>query len=157
MSNIRGSQWSKLAETPFQIENSRRKYRCTHGRRQDACRECGGLELAARMMCSSARARAKRANLPCTITPEKVLALIGDGICPVLGIKYDFSAQFGQGGGDASPSLDRFEPSLGYVDGNCSVISWLANQIKHNATPDQVQKVADWMMRVAARKELTYV
>lgn len=91
------------------------------------------------------------------MTPEKIRQLIGDGVCPVLGVKYDFSARFGQGGGDLSPSLDKFEPALGYVDGNCFVISYLANRIKCNATPEQVQKVAEWMNYVVARKELAHV
>lgn len=145
MSHIRGSQWQKLTQTPFQTENGRRKYRCLHGRRQDACRECGGFELAARVMCSAARARAKRDGLPCDLTPEYVLGLIGDGICPVLGIKYDFSARCRQGGQDSSPSIDKFYPTLGYIKGNCFVISSLANRIKTSASAEQVRKVAEWM------------
>lgn len=157
MSNIRGSQWGKLTETPFRIEGGRRKYRCAHGRRNDACRECGGLPLAARWMCSASRSRAKRDHLPHTLTVSDILALIGDGICPVLGIKYDFSARFGQGGGDASPSLDRFINERGYVEGNCFVISSLANRIKNSATRDQVQKVAEWMKMVEQKEEFSHV
>lgn len=157
MSNIRGSQWSRLTETPFRIENNRRKYRCAHGRRQDSCRECGGLKLAVRCMFYSARTRARRDGVPFTISQAEIWALVGDGICPVLGIRYEFATQKGQGGCDSSPSLDRFYPERGYVAGNCFVISSLANRIKNSATSQQVAQVAAWMQQITEKMESVYV
>lgn len=64
--------------------------------------------------------------------------------CPALGFKLNYercvvgrtSASFD------SPSFDRIDPTKGYVKGNVIVVSNLANQIKTNATVDQLKKVA---------------
>jgi hypothetical protein len=74
----------------------------------------------------------------------------------VLGIRYEFATQKGQGGCDSSPSLDRFYPERGYVAGNCFVISSLANRIKNNATSPQVAQVATWMKQTEEQMEITY-
>lgn len=137
--------WLSKVQTPFrQQQGSRRRYLCAHGRRKAACRECGGLLVAAGYMHRAARFRAKKAGVPCSITAADILALCGDGKCPVFGVPYEFSLGK-QGGGDLSPSLDRFVPELGYTKENCFVISGLANRIKQNASARQVQQVADWM------------
>jgi hypothetical protein len=44
-----------------------------------------------------------------------------------------------------SPTLDRTIPDLGYVPGNIDIISQRANVIKNDATPEEVQMVADYM------------
>lgn len=80
--------------------------------------------------------------MPFSITKDYILKLIGDGICPVLGIRYDLTSCKPV---DASMTLDKIIPSLGYVNGNCAVISKLANTIKSNANSKQVRRVADWM------------
>ncbi len=46
---------------------------------------------------------------------------------------------------DASPSLDRLEPTRGYVKGNVAVISYRANRIKTDATAEELQRVLDWV------------
>ena len=148
MPNNLGSQWGKLAETPFRRQSGRRRYHCPHNRRKSACRDCGGMVLAVAMMYKSAKWRANRDGLPCTITQQEIQNLVGDGICPVLGIPYHFSS----GHNDFSPSLDKFNPGLGYTVENCYVISNLANRIKSNATSDQVQNVATWMKSVESQK-----
>ncbi len=65
-------------------------------------------------------------------------------VCPVLGLKLDYSFK---GDGRArrnSPSIDRIRPELGYVPGNVIVVSQLANQIKSCATVDQLKRVASF-------------
>lgn len=90
-----------------------------------------------------AKDRAAKAGLPFDLTVEHVLSLIKP-VCPILGIKINY-----EGGTkiwtDASPSLDRFKPYLGYVIGNVNVISWRANRIKMDATPEEAMKIAVWM------------
>lgn len=46
-----------------------------------------------------------------------------------------------------SPSLDRLIPSLGYTKDNCRVICWRCNNVKSDATPEELRMVADWSER----------
>lgn len=64
-------------------------------------------------------------------------------VCPVLGIPLDYS--FGKGSRiESSPSLDQKLPGQGYEIGNVDVISWRANRIKNDGTPEEHQKIADY-------------
>ena len=70
-----------------------------------------------------------------TIYPE-------DGKCPALGIKFKLGKR------DHIPSLDRIDNSKGYVKGNVQWVSVKANCIMHNATPEEVMKVAKHFLEV---------
>jgi hypothetical protein len=61
--------------------------------------------------------------------------------CPVLGLPL-YRNSGGAAQGPNSPSLDRIDPSLGYVQGNVKVISSRANAIKSNASPEELLRVA---------------
>lgn len=61
------------------------------------------------------------------IIPEK---------CPVLGLSLkrgDYGAKYN------SPSIDRIIPGLGYTKGNVRIISYRANWLKNNATPEEIE------------------
>ena len=90
-------------------------------------------------MWQSARQRAKKQNVPFAIDPSDIVIPL---TCPVLGIPLKRNPGIA---GPDSPSLDKIEPSLGYVKGNIVVISSRANLIKTNATPSEVMKVAIWL------------
>lgn len=94
------------------------------------------------MLLSSARSRAKKKNIPFSITIKDID--IPD-VCPILGIPL--VRHFDQHGGlDDSPSIDRIVPELGYVPGNIQVVSRLANSMKSNATKEQLLLFAEWIM-----------
>lgn len=59
--------------------------------------------------------------------------------CPLLGIPLSHGVGHSHA---ASPSLDRIDPSKGYVKGNVWVISSRANAIKNDATPDELERIA---------------
>lgn len=61
--------------------------------------------------------------------------------CPVLGIPID---PFGE---DRRlwPTVDRLFADLGYVKGNVSIISFRANNLKSNATLDELKAILRWM------------
>jgi hypothetical protein len=61
--------------------------------------------------------------------------------CPVLGLPL-YRNSGGAAQGPNSPSLDRIDPALGYVQGNVKVISSRANAIKSNASPEELLRVA---------------
>jgi hypothetical protein len=58
-------------------------------------------------------------------------------VCPVFGIKLSW--EIGTTNMN-SPSLDRIDPTKGYVKGNVMMISQLANAMKQNATPEQLKQ-----------------
>ncbi len=90
----------------------------------------------------SARRRAKEKNLLCLITVDDILSVVPqDGKCPALGEELTYGSPLNRN----SASLDRIAPGVGYVPGNITVISFLANTIKQNATAGELQRVADWV------------
>ena len=91
-----------------------------------------------RYLWRSAKGRATRQGLEFGITPEDVVV---PTLCPVFGIPLFISD--GRHG-DNSPSLDRVDSSRGYVQGNIEVISWKANRLKGNATPQELRRLADY-------------
>jgi hypothetical protein len=87
-------------------------------------------------MLDRSKSRAKKKGFEHNITIDDIH--IPDK-CPLLGIPL-FA---GQGGvGPNSPTLDRIDSSKGYVKGNVWVISYKANTIKSNATPEELLTIA---------------
>lgn len=87
-------------------------------------------------MLNRSKSRAKRKGFEHSITIEDIH--IPDN-CPLLGIpliKGETSVQ------ENSPTLDRIDSSKGYVKGNVWVISYKANTIKSNATPEELLTIA---------------
>jgi len=88
-------------------------------------------------MVSIAKQRAKKSGIEFNLksvdiqVPEK---------CPLLGIPIK------RGRGhccDGSPTLDRINPTKGYIKNNVWVISYRANLIKSNATPEEIIMVGE--------------
>ena len=91
-------------------------------------------------MIGNARRRARLAGVPFTITSADIVI---PSHCPILGIPL-VRLLGKKGGSDNSPSLDRIIPEGGYVPGNIIVISRRANRIKSDATPEELEQVADF-------------
>lgn len=98
----------------------------------------------------STTTRARRLGLPCDFfgQPEKFAEWFSARIealnfeCPILGTR------FVRGVGrwcDESPTVDRIEPSKGYVFGNIEVISHRANQIKNDASLEELISVCSYI------------
>ena len=49
--------------------------------------------------------------------------------------------------------MDRKDPSKGYTPDNIQIISNLANRIKTNATPEQIQAVATYMLKLQRNEQ----
>jgi hypothetical protein len=96
----------------------------------------------------NARQRAKYFGVPCTIKPEDFEI---PKFCPALGIKLTHGSN--KKSTPNSPSLDRLIPSKGYVKGNVTIISKLANSIKSSASsPNQVRLVYLWLKKKMKNK-----
>jgi hypothetical protein len=94
-----------------------------------------------KVLCTTAKARAKKKNVPFNITKDDIYI---PEICPILNVKMQ-SKSGSNGGGPFSPSLDRIVPELGYVPGNIRVISLLANNMKSSANNQQLITFANWV------------
>lgn len=70
--------------------------------------------------------------------------------CPFLGIKL--TNILGQGRTFSNASLDRIDPRKGYVIGNVQIVSDLANRMKQDATPEQLLKFAEGVMKIYGGK-----
>ena len=94
---------------------------------------------------TQAKARARKRGYSSDLTIDDV------GIperCPVFGIPLDVAAETNA---DNLPSIDRKDPSKGYVKGNVWVISWRANRLKNNATLEELKMLVAALEHQRAR------
>lgn len=85
-----------------------------------------------------ARQRAKRLGLEFDLIADDIEV---PTICPVLGIPLVLANGKPQRG---SVSLDRLDNSIGYVRGNVCVISYRANVLKKDATPEELALLLEY-------------
>lgn len=94
-----------------------------------------------RYMVNMCRSRAKMRGIEFRIT----VADLGEPpeFCPVLGMRLKYFGESTKGGPD-SASIDRIVNSEGYVPGNVMIISRRANELKRDATPEELRRLADF-------------
>lgn len=61
-------------------------------------------------------------------------------ICPILQIPMVRKTR-------TTPTLDRFDNDKGYVKGNVWVVSKVANHMKSDASPEELRRFADWIIK----------
>lgn len=89
------------------------------------------------------RFRCKKRGIPFNMTLEDLEI---PKVCPILGV--EILESWGDGGGFAkynSPSVDKIIPELGYVKGNIQIISNRANQMKTDATIENIRSLLAYM------------
>lgn len=88
------------------------------------------------------RTRATKAGQDFDLAAVRRLLASTPTHCPVLGIALH--AHRGERGGprNDSPSIDRFDNSRGYVEGNMRIISGRANRLKSDGSPEELMRVA---------------
>lgn len=84
--------------------------------------------------------RAKKAGIEFTIT---VKDLEIPEYCPILNIPIFKDSDVKNN--PNSPSIDRIDPTKGYVKDNVQIISWRANDLKKNGTLEEFVKLVKWM------------
>jgi len=74
--------------------------------------------------------------------------------CPVLGIPLDYAAFDGpkKKARFNSPSVDRIDNMKGYIPGNVVVISWRANRLKSDGTPEELMRVARYATQASRKR-----
>lgn len=88
-----------------------------------------------------AKGRAAAKKLTFTITTADIVV---PEFCPVLGIPL---ARHKGTPRPHSPSLDRIDPTKGYVPGNVQVLSQRANAIKNDATLEELEALVTHLRR----------
>jgi|WetSurMetagenome_2_1015567.scaffolds.fasta_scaffold731616_1 hypothetical protein len=90
-----------------------------------------------KLLLMKARQRATQRGMPFELTEADISI---PEFCPLL----DIPLFGGKGKWCAnSPTIDRIDNTLGYVPSNVWVISWRANELKGDATVDELTRLAD--------------
>ncbi len=89
-----------------------------------------------------AKARAKFRGIEFSIIRSDLV--VNNWICPCCGREMSVSENIGHQRPE-SPSIDRVNPRLGYVPGNVAIICWRCNDLKRNATVEELRTVLSWM------------
>lgn len=93
------------------------------------------------------RAAARKKKIPFDIVFEDIKY---PSNCPVLGIPL-FRNTGKHGPCANSPSIDKIIPGLGYIKGNVQVISQRANVMKNDASPEELLRFAEWILKTYQR------
>lgn len=100
-----------------------------------------------RKLVDGAKRRAKRDGVPFDESLRNFLSAAPSTLCECCGSALDYSSGRGHLDRDHSPSLDRIEPSRGYVIGNIIVICWRCNVIKRDASLVEIENIRTYMRR----------
>lgn len=101
-----------------------------------------------KIMLTRAKTRAKRKGIPFDL---QVSDIVIPDTCPVLGIKLVFGESLVGKPVDGSPSLDRIDNTLGYTKDNVVVVSLRANQLKRDATLDELHKLVSFYSKLSEK------
>ena len=125
-------------KNPEYFRDAQRKRRAEKGDHINKLRRDAEARNPLRNLVNNAKASARRNGLPFNLVLSEMTV---PEFCPVLGIRLQRGVGIRT---DASPSIDRIIPALGYVKGNVIVVSWKANRIKSDVTAEDLRKVADF-------------
>lgn len=128
-SRARAKNWYE--ENKDRASARSKRYYEKHPDRVKAAAKKWVAENPVKSMMAKAKHRALKRGIAFNLTVDDVPI---PEFCPVLGIKL--------GAGAAAPSIDRIDNALGYVRGNVVVISWRANRLKSDATPQELALIA---------------
>lgn len=127
-----------------------RVYRAKHPARLKEIQENYRVARYENTMLARCKSRAKKLGLAFDLTVEDIRI---PERCPCLGVMFVRN----NGRSPCNPSVDRIDPSKGYVRGNVWVISRRANTIKNNASLDELYAVvAAVAAKIGAREGAGY-
>ena len=91
--------------------------------------------------CSSKRQECRKRGIAFNLTPD-YLEATWTNQCPILGVDMSILSHKDE---LYAPQLDRIDPNEGYVMGNVMWLSRRANNIKGNATVEELEAVLRWL------------
>ncbi len=92
---------------------------------------------------SQAKRRATEKGIEFAISIDDLLPL--PTVCCVLNVPLNYKGTKNRGFVNDCPSIDRIDPTKGYVPGNVQIISWRANRIKSDASILELESVLKYM------------
>src|SRR3546814_964305 len=104
----------------------------------DVCSSDLQLSKTERRIHARLKSRAKKDGIPFNLDVSDIIV---PPVCPILGTPLVDRTGLKAGGTYNTPSIDRKDPTLGYVKGNIGVISRRANLLKNNITIDEVRRL----------------
>jgi len=125
-------------------------YRCRYRERISQANYYARIKNTPAWLLKGAARRARERGIPIDITADDIHVPTH---CPVLGIPIVVGAR-GLGTRDNAPSLDRIDPSKGYVRGNVAVISFRANRIKNDSTLEEIEAVAAYARKHSPQEKV---
>lgn len=129
-------QYKKLPDDPILRQKHRKKQQFDSNHRkykEKIASDRGYLEILLRM----AAHRSKKFGWAFDLTPDDLLPLPTH--CPVFGFELTRGNETSR---DTSPSLDRVDPTKGYVKGNVVIISMRANRTKSDLSLTEIRSLA---------------
>lgn len=116
--------------------------------RSSLCKSCRKVKSARqyksnffKFSCRLKKAYCKKHGIAFDLTPEYLESIVTDA-CPVFGVKFEEGKK-----SHYSRTLDRIDPSKGYVQGNVCYISHRANRIKYDANAGELRQILEWLER----------
>lgn len=98
-----------------------------------------------------ARSRAKKKGIEFSITKAD---LPMPGKCPCCDGRIAMrSGPTKSGPTPESPSIDRMDSTLGYVAGNVAIICWRCNELKRDASLDELKRIVSWIEKAAQKRK----
>lgn len=98
-----------------------------------------------------AKDRARKRGLEFSIDRTFVEAALAIGRCAVTYIAFDLT-EGATRSNPLAPSLDRIDPHIGYVPGNCRLVTWIYNRAKGDGTDADVHKLAEALLAINQRE-----
>ena len=124
-------------------EEERKEYRREYQRRNPVTVQA--IELS-----SSVRRRAKKDKIPIDLDfisfPNMLDWLKRQPRCECCNVEFNMGYKGGKHGPrNDSPSVDKFYPDKGYVEGNVYLLCWACNKAKGDADLKRMKMITEWM------------
>lgn len=90
------------------------------------------------------KTRAKKKNIPYDLDADFLESILPTH-CPIFGVELQRGLGFA---GQFSPTVDRLIPERGYIRDNVIIVSKRANQIKSDASVDEIKMVFEYYSNI---------
>lgn len=136
--------WGKYSECKY-CSNAKKLSSAIKATQEKAHIEAGQSKTIRGRLVHAAMNRAKKNNLKFSINVSDISI---PKYCPVLGVELDVSIPENRNSRtprENAPSLDRINQSGGYTKDNILVVSFKANAIRRDGTPEEHYKIAKFL------------